>query len=285
MKHFKFLLAAVLCTAAVFSANAQQKDKKGFVTAVRIEGNVTYKLGPDEKPYPLVAGKALPPGAIVMTGDNSVADLILGKAIDLPQAKWSPDRISLAHDSHVRGFTTYRPSADQNSIRLTPNSTLSIDKLTVQDTGSDTVSDTELELKKGKIFASVRKLSGASQYLIKLPTGVAGVRGTLFSISADGSAQCFESTGGGIILAITNQSTGESQTFVILPGFALNAGSTVPVSLSKSENKTLQQVFDALRTTYFHEVNLEHDHTDDHESRSGNDHDRGKKGGDEGHDQ
>ncbi len=68
-----------------------------------------------------------------------------------------------------------------------PNTTLGIDKLTITDTGADTVSDTELNLKKGKIFASVKKLSGASQYLIKLPSGIAGVRGTKFSISADGN--------------------------------------------------------------------------------------------------
>jgi len=61
------------------------------------------------------------------------------------------------------------------------------------------VSDTELNLKEGKIYASVKKITGASQYLIKLPNGIAGVRGTLFSISADGTIACFESQGGGVV--------------------------------------------------------------------------------------
>jgi hypothetical protein len=175
----------------------------------------------------------------------------------------------------VRGFVTYRPSADQNAIRLTPNSTLAIDKLTIVDTGSDSVSDTELDLKKGKIFASVRKLSGASQYIVKLPTGVAGVRGTLFSISVDGAVACFESTGGGVILALT-LANGSTQTFVVGPGQLLDPATGQPAVISTQLNKILEEVFDALRTTYFHEVDFEHDHNGDHISPTSGHHDDGK---------
>ena len=236
---------------------------------------MTYALAAGQAEHPLVAGRFLPPGSIVYTHDNGVADLILGKAVDLPQARWSPERISLSHDSHVRGFVTYRPSADQNAIRLTPNSTLAIDKLTIVDTGADTVSDTELDLKKGKIFASVRKLSGASQYIVKLPTGVAGVRGTLFSISVDGAVACFESTGGGVILALT-LANGTTQTFVIAPGQLLDATTGQPAVISRQLNKILEEVFDALRTTYFHEVDFEHDHNGEHVSNTSGNRDDGK---------
>ena len=133
------------------------------------------------------------------------------------------------------------------------------------DTGADTVSDTELDLKKGKIFASVRKLSGASQYIVKLPTGVAGVRGTLFSISVDGAVACFESTGGGVILALT-LANGTTQTFVVGPGQLLDPTTGQPAVISAQLNKILEQVFDALRTTYFHEVDFEYDHTGEHVS-------------------
>ena len=283
MKHFQILLAALFCTALTVTASAQnQANKQGYATAVRVEGNVTYSLGAGQGEHPLVAGRFLPPGSIVYTHDNGVADLVLGKAIDLPQAKWSPERISLAHDSHVRGFTTYKPSADQNAIRLTPNSTLAIDKLTIVDTGADTVSDTELDLKKGKIFASVRKLSGASQYIVKLPTGVAGVRGTLFSISVDGAVACFESTGGGVILALT-LANGTTQTFVVGPGQLLDPTTGQPAVISQQLNKILEEVFDALRTTYFHEVDFEHDHNDEHVSNTSGHHGKGKgKGEGEG---
>src|ERR1035441_10452353 len=71
-------------------------------------------------------------------------------------------------------------------VRMTGDTTLAIDKLTVADTGLDTVRDTELDLKQGRLFASVKKLSAASQYLIKIPNGIAGVRGCLIEIDASG---------------------------------------------------------------------------------------------------
>lgn len=286
MKHFQILLAALFCTALAVTASAQnQANKQGYATAVRVDGNVTYSLGAGQGEHPLVAGRFLPPGSIIFTHDNGVADLVLGKAVDLPQAKWSPERISLAHDSHVRGYTTYKPSADQNAIRLTPNSTLAIDKLTIVDTGADTVSDTELDLKKGKIYASVRKLSGASQYIVKLPTGVAGVRGTLFSISVDGTVACFESTGGGVILALT-LANGSTSTFVIAPGQLLDPTTGQPAVISSQLRNILEEVFDALRTTYFHEVDFEHDHNGEHVSNTSGHHGGGKgNGGGNGNDQ
>lgn len=263
MKNFKSVLAAILCAAiaSVAASASAQNTKQGYVTAVRVQGIVTYSLGKDQPEHPLVAGKYLPPGAIVFTKDNGVADLVLGKFVDLPQAKWAPERISLAPDAQVRGFVTYKPTADQNAIRLTPNSTLAIDKLTIVDTGSDTVSDTELDLKKGKIFASVRKLSGASQYIVKLPNGVAGVRGTLFSISVDGTVACFESKNGGVILALTLPD-GSNKTFLIAEGQLLDPATGTPAAISPQLNKILDQVFKALRTTYFQVVNFEYDHTD-----------------------
>jgi len=262
MKNFKIVLSALvgLALAGMATTASAQGTKQGYATAVRIEGNVTYSLGQGQPEYPLVAGKYLPPGSIIFTKDNGVVDLILGKSVDLPQAKWSPERISPAADSPVRGYVTYKPSADQNAIRLTPNSTLAIDKLTIVDTGTDAVSDTELDLKKGKIFASVRKLSGASQYIVKLPNGVAGVRGTLFSISVDGAVACFESTGGGVILALT-LANGTSKTFVIAPGYLMDPTTGSPAHITPQLQRILGEVFDALRTTYFQVVNYEFDHT------------------------
>ncbi len=260
MKISKTVLAAVFCAGIAFAAAAQNATKQGFATAVRVQGDVTYSLGKGQPEHPLVAGKYLPPGSIVFTKDNGVCDLILGKAIDLPQAKWSPERISLSHDATVRGYVTYKPSADQNAIRLTPHTTLAIDKLTILDTGSDAVSDTELDLQKGKIYASVRKLSGASQYIVKLPKGVAGVRGTLFSISAEGETACYESTGGGVILAVTLPN-GSTQTYLVTPGEVLNPETGQPVNIAPDLNRALNMVFDALRTTHFQEISFEVDTT------------------------
>lgn len=284
MNNFKIVLAAVIGIAIVGTATmaSAQNTKQGYATAVRVQGNATYSLGQGLPEYPLVAGKYLPPGAIIFTKDNATVDLVLGKSIDLPQAKWAPDTISPAADTAVRGYVTYKPQADQNAVRLTPNSTLAIDKLTVVDTGADAVSDTELDLKKGKIFASVRKLSGASQYIVKLPNGIAGVRGTLFSISADGTVACLESTGGGVIVALT-LADGSTQTFLVGPGYLLDPTTGQPVVLPPGLQSMLNAVFDALRTTYFEQTDFDEDHTNHHISpTSGHHHGGGNSGNGQG---
>ena len=190
MKHIQFLLAIVVGTALLSiatSASAQgQNTRPGCATVVRVEGQVEYNLG-DGNWHPLVAGKVLAPGSTIRTLFNGHADVVLGREIEFPQAKPRPERIGQASDAQVTGFVDYRPSAEQNAIRLTPDTTVSIDKLFITDTGADSVSDTELNLTQGKIYCSVKKITGASQYLVKIPKGIAGVRGTKFSIDIFGT--------------------------------------------------------------------------------------------------
>ena len=50
----------------------------------------------------------------------------------------------------MRGLVSYRPTEEQNAVRINANSALTIDKLTTTSSGVDTVSDTELDLKKGQ---------------------------------------------------------------------------------------------------------------------------------------
>jgi hypothetical protein len=71
---------------------------------------------------------------------------------------------------------------NQSSIRISPETTIGLEKLVVTDTGADKVSETQLSLKAGNIVGNVKKLSAASKYEIKSPTGVAGIRGTDFQV-------------------------------------------------------------------------------------------------------
>ena len=256
MKKLQRLLAAMLC-ASIFSAVAAHANIQGYATVVRVVGMASYSLG-DDQWHPLQQGKYLPVGATVRTGDDGIADIVLGKEILMPQAALQPDRISLASDYPVRGLVNYKPSADQNVIRVTPNTVVGLEKLTITDTGADTVSDTELNLKKGKIYASVKKLTGASQYLIKLPNGIAGVRGTLFSISADGTIECFESKNGGVMSSMIGEG-GSAIINTVQPGqgFSPNGGITV---LPSSVMSNLKQLFSGLCTTYLQVVNFSFDH-------------------------
>jgi hypothetical protein len=258
MKKLQTLLAASVC-GVLFTLTAQADDS-GYATVVRVAGSAYYSLGAGEPEHPLLAGKTLPAGAIIRTEDNGVVDAVLGKSVQFPQAAVQPDRISAAPDSPVRGMISYRPAAEQNTVRVTPNTTLAIDKLTVTDTGADTVSDTELNLKKGKIYASVKKLTGASQYLIKLPNGICGVRGTLISVSADGTVAVIESTGGGAVVSLVSPD-GATHTYLVTPGQILDPNTGKTAVVPPDVANILEQVFTALRTSYIEFVNFSFDNT------------------------
>jgi hypothetical protein len=278
MKRIQALLGAALC-GVIFSLaiNASaQSEGSGYATVVRVVGIASYSLG-DDIWHPLLAGKYLPVGALIRTGENGVVDVVLGKAVEMPQAAWQPDHISLAPDAPVRGMVDYKPSTEQNVIRLTPDTMLAIDRLTVTDTGADTVSDTELDLRKGKIFASVKKLSGASQYLIKLPSGIAGVRGTKFSISADGTTVVFESTGGGVVLSLVLPN-GSTQTFVVTPGQSFDTTTDQLSAIQADLGAQLEDLFKAIQTVYLEIVNFSYDYTQCYVSPT-----HGAHGGHHGH--
>jgi hypothetical protein len=192
MKNARISTVVALCgvlftLAATASA---QTAKQGLATVVRIQGEARYSIG-DGTWHPLVAGKVLAAGSVIQTAHDAYVDVVLGKSIEMPQAAAWPDQISLAPDSFVRGMVDYKPSVEQNMVRLTSDTTLAIDKLTVSDTGVDSVSDTELNLTHGRVFCTVKKLSATSQYLVKIPNGIAGVRGTCFGIGADGWCACY----------------------------------------------------------------------------------------------
>ena len=228
----------------------------GMATIVRISGEAKYSLG-DGNWHPLVVGKILAAGSIIQTGSGAMVDIVLGKKQMMPQADPAPDRISVAADPNVRGLVTYKPLAEQNAIRMTGETVLAVDKLTVSDTGLDSVSDTELDLRQGGIYSSVRKLSGASQYLIKIPNGIAGVRGTLLHLDATGRCSVFRSS---MVLSLIGRD-GKPKTVVIGEGseFDPQSGQISPLSPGLIAN--LDQIFKALRTMYYEVVNFTSDTT------------------------
>jgi hypothetical protein len=261
MKNLRTLLAsAVFATAISIGAIASAQDMPGFATVVRVQGVVSYSLG-DGNWHPLVAGRCLTAGSTIRTGENGIVDVVLGKQIAFPQAQAGATlRISQASDAPVRGLIGSKPSEVQNAVRLTPGTTLAIDKLNISDTGADTVSDTELNLQQGRIFASVRKLNSTSQYLVKIPNGIAGVRGTEFSVDADGAVACFESSSGnGLVLSLTIG--GVTTTYVVAAGQMLEpagGANNQPVPISPGLENVLSGIFTALKTTYNVVVNFDY---------------------------
>ena len=95
---------------------------------------------------PLKVNSILAAGTTIKTGPETAVDLFLGRSAGV--------------------------------IRVGANSTFSLDKLTVTDTGAEKAVDIQLGLPSGEMYFNVNKLSRASRYEIKVPNGVAGIRGT-----------------------------------------------------------------------------------------------------------
>ncbi len=212
---------------------------------VRVHGQASYTLGGTDGWHPLVAGKILQAGSIISTKPDAQVDVILGKQAMMPQSQ-EASAVRHGSDSKVRGLSGNKPSVEQNLVRLSGGTTLKIDTLTVMDTGADTVSDTELDLQAGRIFASVKKLSDSSKYLVKIPNGIAGVRGTKFTLGSDGSAGCIEHA----IMVSQVGSDGKPVTVNVPEGTQYNPGTGQVQQLSPELQKVLGQIALASTSTY-----------------------------------
>ena len=107
------------------------------------------------------------------------------------------------------------------------NTLLGIDKLTATQTGADVVTETQLDLKAGHIFGSVKKMSAASKYEVKIPNGVAGIRGTVYDISAEGVIKVLS---GSVVLAYVGpDGTVVTQVIMGLQQFDARTGTLTPL--------------------------------------------------------
>ncbi len=237
-------------------AASAQNLKPGVATIVRVQGEARYSLG-DGNWHPLAVGKILCAGSVIETRHGATVDMVLGKTVEMPQAAPWPDRIGPAPDANIRGLIDYKPAVEQNMVRMTGDTMLAIDKLTVSDTGFDTVSDTELDLWQGRIFCSVKKLSAASQYLIKIPNGIAGVRGTLFGIDASGWCAVLKNS---VLLAITGPHDVVT-TYLVGEGNQFNPETGEMSPLPSDLLGVLHQIATALDTVYVEIVSFEYDQT------------------------
>lgn len=147
----KMLTCAVLLGAALLTSTAEAAVGKAVVRAVR--GSADYSDGSGSW-LPLKVGRVLKPGAIIRTSADSQVDLFL----------------------------------EQNGpvVRVTQSTQLAIERLSYENTGVESVIDTGLDLRSGRILGNVKKMAEASKYEVKTPNGVAGIRGTEYDISADG---------------------------------------------------------------------------------------------------
>lgn len=189
MKRMRSAIMGLAACGLVFglaSTLRAQSVVQGQATVVKMKGEARYTDGKSGW-RPLKVGDVLAPGTLVQTeqAKSSYVDLVLGDSFSgaAPTPVVFNPSAAAAHASGI----SYSPVVEQNVVRLWENTIVGIDKLTAQQTGADTVTDTELDLKAGHIMGMVKKMSRASKYEIKLPKGVAGIRGTLYELWANGS--------------------------------------------------------------------------------------------------
>jgi len=104
-------------------------------------------------------------------------------------------------------------------LRLTPNSTLSFDKLNKEAAGEEVITETSLNLVEGSIVGSQRKLASPSTFEINLPGGVATIKGTEYLVRADGAVTVLS---GSVSVNYNLPHNGGSVRVVIPAGFSFN---------------------------------------------------------------
>jgi hypothetical protein len=167
--------------------SVQAAHTQGSATVIAVRGVVDYSPGGGSW-TPLRRGTTLDQGAVVRTGVGSEADLSLGR--------------------------------NGSFVRITENSELALSALSYEDTGVETVIDTQLDLRSGRVLGSVPKLSATSKYEVKTPHSVAGIRGTRYDVRADGAAVVCD----GSVIIVYYKPDGTTITRVVNARERFNAG-------------------------------------------------------------
>ncbi len=242
MKQTRRLIHGLVACAAAFAlVSTAAAQTEGTAKVIRIKGPARFTTG-NNVWQPLKVGAVLKPGSIIQTSteEGSYVDLALGAAnAAVPRpAVFQP---SIPSSMAMGGGGA---SAEQNVVRIWQNSALGIDRLSSQQTGAEEVTDTQLDLKQGHITGNVKKMSAASKYEIKLPNGVAGIRGTLYDLTSDGVVQVYV---GSVVLAWVDPKSGQVATQVIMGGQQYDARNAQLTPLPESAMRSLQSVSLALR--------------------------------------
>jgi hypothetical protein len=231
-----FVNSLVVCgvALAMVSTLAAQTVTEGGAKVIRIKGPARFTTG-NNIWQPLKVGDVLKAGSIVQTSTEkgSYVDLAMGD-VNAPVAVESAPKYQAMTASSTLG---YQPSAEQDVVRVAENTALGIDKLTFQQTGAEVVSETQLDLKAGRVTGNVKKLSAASRYEIKLPDGVAGIRGSLYTVNSRGTLSMLY---GSAVISYIDPKTHQPVTKVVVAGQTFNPTTLQVTEMPRSERRILQ---------------------------------------------
>jgi len=166
--------AVVLALASA----AQAAVEKGTAKVLAVHG--TAEVSTDGSQWKaLRRGEALHEGALIRTTSSAAADLDLGR--------------------------------NGSQLRILPNTTVALSALTYEETGVETVINTQIDLRAGRVLGNVQKLSAASKYEVKAPKAVATIRGTRYDFQADGRLVVAE----GSVVVVAYREDGSTITRVV----------------------------------------------------------------------
>ena len=190
---FSTVAACVVALVGALVASSVQASEAGKAVVRSIRGSAQYAEGGNW--LQLKEGQILKPGSTVRTANESQVDLFM----------------------------------DDNGpvVRLVENTTLGIDKLNFTATGVDTVIETQLDLKSGRILGIVKKMAHDSKYEIKTPNGVAGIRGTEYDITATSVVRVI--TGSLVVVYVKNDGTVVTQVVNAGEMFVPSEGAVKPI--------------------------------------------------------
>ncbi len=180
------LTSMIASGMVLMAAQAGAESIPQAVQVVKVEGNAQYSTD-GHTWQTLHQGDILKSGAVIRTAEKSLVDVVLGEQGTAGGNFQGPNLLNMPGGGGGGGAGAgggggggggASDTEKANIVRIFQSTVLGIDKLTVDRTGVDEVSDTQLDLRAGQIMANVKKLSAQSKYEIKVPNGVAGIRGS-----------------------------------------------------------------------------------------------------------
>jgi len=241
----KALAGIVALGMVMAAARAGAESIPQVVQVVKVEGSAQYST--DGKTWQtLHQGDVLKSGAVIRTAERSLVDVTLGEPGASAGALTGPNLLNIPSGGGAGagaggggGGGGASDTETENIVRIFESTVLGVDKLTLDRTGVDEVSETQLDLRAGQIMGNVKKLSAQSKYEIKLPNGVAGIRGSSYL----GSSSMNWVTISGHCRIAQVGANGAVQLLEVGAGQKLDSGSGQVTAVSDSDMAQYMSIF------------------------------------------
>jgi hypothetical protein len=184
MKKTRNLIDSLLVCGvalAMTSTLSAQTTGEQVAKVVRVQGAARCQA-PGGTWQELRSGTVIRAGSVIQSGldGGSYVDVALGSGVGGLSRSGTADFKKAANI-----FSHYTVQTRQTVIHLYANTVLGLDRLTATDTGAGTVTQTELDLRKGRILGNVKKPAAGSDFRIRCPRGAASVHGGIFEMTVE----------------------------------------------------------------------------------------------------